>query len=202
MREFFVEYKLVILAVAAFFFVVIFIDVIFRTARHKNKKKEESRERDKKNYGNGTVIYAGSEGGLLSFQIDDTVMLIGKPDIVMRDDKTKEIFVVDLKSGKAPPAMEKYHALQLAAYFLMIESRFGPLAVKRGIIRYLDDGGREHSVENSEELKAELLERVRAIAEAKKQLEKGGVPVLVRNHTARHRCKACEFRSDCTQALV
>lgn len=199
MKEFFIEYKLVILAVAAFFFVVIFLDVIFRTARHKNKKK---REFYKKNYGNGTVIYAGSEGGLLSFQIDDNIILVGKPDLVMRDDKTKEIFVVDLKSGKAPHAMGKYHALQLAAYFLMIESRFGTQPVKKGIIRYLDDGGREHSVGNSEELKTELLERVRAIAEAKKQIEKGGVPDLVRNHAAPHRCEVCEFQSECGQALV
>jgi len=198
MREFFLEYKLVILTVSAILFALIFIDVVFRSAKHKIKKKKDFY---KKNYGDGVVIYAGSAGGLLSYQIDDTVGLIGKPDLVMQDKKTKEVFVVDLKSGKAPLEMEKYHAFQLAAYFLMVEKNFS-LPVKRGIIRYLDDDNKEHSVENSDELKNELFEQVRAIADAKKKISKNEVPQLVRNHNVRHRCEVCEFRLECPQVLV
>ena len=198
MREFFIEYKLVILTVSVILFVLIFIDVVFKSAKHKIKKKKDFY---KKNYGDGIVIYAGSTGGLLSCQIDDAVVLIGKPDLVMQDKKTKEVFVIDLKSGKAPTEMSSYHALQLAAYFLMIEKNFSTLA-KRGIIRYLDDDNKEHSIENTEKLKNELLERVRTIADAKKKIEKGEVPQLVRNHNAQHRCAVCEFRGKCRQALV
>lgn len=198
MREFFLEYKLVILTVSVILLALIFIDVIFRSAKHRIKKKKELYA---KNYGDGTVIYAGSDGGLLSYQINDTVNLIGKPDLVMQDKKTKEVFVVDLKSGNAPEEMSKYHSLQLAAYFLMIEKNFS-YPVKRGIIRYIDDGNKEHSVENFDGLKNELFERVKKIADAKKLLEKGDVPHLVRNHNVYHRCRVCEFRSECVQVLV
>ena len=198
MREFFLEYKLVILAVSAILFALIFIDVVFRSAKHKIKKKKDFYKR---NYGHGTVIYAGSDGGLLSYQIDDTVSLIGKPDLVMQDKKTKDVFVVDLKSGKSPPEMSRHHSLQLAAYFLMVEKNFSS-PVKRGIIRYLDDDNKEHSVENSDELKNELFERVRAIADAKKKISKGEVPQLVRNHNVQHRCDVCEYKSECPQVLV
>ena len=198
MREFFFEYKLVILTVSAILFALIFIDVVFRSAKHKIKKKKDFY---KKNYGDGTIIYAGSDGGLLSYQIDDTVSLTGKPDLVMQDKKTKEVFVVDMKSGASPEEMSKYHALQLAAYFLMVEKNFST-PVKKGVIRYLDDGNKEHSVENTEELKNELFERVNQIASAKKLLEKGALPQLVRNHNVPHRCKVCEFASECQQVLV
>ncbi|PKM92683.1 MAG: hypothetical protein CVU80_02090 [Elusimicrobia bacterium HGW-Elusimicrobia-4] len=197
MREFFLEYKLVILIVSAILFVLIFIDVVFHSAKHKIKKQKELY---KKNYGNGVVIYAGTDGGLLSYQIDD-IYLIGKPDLVMQDKKTKEVFVVDLKSGQSPSEMKKYHAFQLAAYFLMVE-KFFSVSVKRGIIRYLDDDNKEHSIKNSAQLKNELLERVRAIADAKKKIEKGEVPQLVRNHNVQHRCDVCEYKSECPQMLV
>ncbi|MBI5573296.1 MAG: PD-(D/E)XK nuclease family protein [Elusimicrobia bacterium] len=214
MREFFLEYKLLILTVSAILFALIFIDIVFKSAKHKIKKKKDFY---KKNYGDGTIIYAGTEGGLLSYQIDpvrngvpqsgisnrvdDTVVLMGKPDLVMQDKKTKEVFVIDLKSGKSPQDMSMSHSLQLAAYFLMIEKNFST-PVKRGIIRYLDDDNKEHSVENSDELKNELLERVRAIADAKKKISKNEIPELVRNHNISHRCKACEFASECPQVLV
>ena len=198
MREFFFEYKLVVLTVSAILFALIFIDVVFRSAKHKIKKNKEFYA---KNYGDGTIIYAGSDGGLLSYQIDDTVVLIGKPDLVMQDKKTKEVFVVDLKSGKSPAEMSKYHSLQLAAYFLMVEKSFSS-PVKRGIIRYLDDDNKEHSVENSDELKNELFERVRAIADVKKKIYKSEVSQLIRNHNVHHRCAVCEFALECQQALV
>lgn len=198
MREFFLEYKLVILTVSVILFVLIFVDIIFKSAKHKIKKKKEFY---KKNYGDGTVIYAGTEAGLLSYPVDDAVCLIGKPDLVMQDKKTKEVFVVDLKSGTVPLEMSKYHSIQLAAYFLMVEkSFFSP--VKRGIIRYLDDDNKEHSVENSAQLKNELLKRVREIADAKKKIMRDEVPQLVRNHNVQHRCKACEYKSECPQVLV
>ncbi|HAX61189.1 MAG TPA: hypothetical protein DCX95_01320 [Elusimicrobia bacterium] len=198
MREFFLEYKLVILTVSAILFALIFIDVVFRSAKHKIKKKKDFY---KKNYGSGNVIYAGSDSGLLSYQIDGGTTLIGKPDLVLQDKKTKEVFVVDLKSGKAPPEMSKYHSLQLAAYFLMVEKNFST-PVKRGVIRYLDDNNKEHSVENSPELQTELLERIMAIADAKKKMHKNESPQLVRNHSVQHRCEVCEYKSECPQVLV
>ena len=137
---------------------------------------------------------------MLSYSIDD-IYLIGKPDLVMQDKKTKEVFVVDLKSGKAPQTMSSSHVFQLAAYFLMVEKNFST-PVKRGIIRYLDDDNKEHSIENSDNLKNELFEQVRAIADAKKKISKNEVPQLVRNHNVRHRCEVCEFRLECPQVLV
>ena len=197
MREFFLEYKLVILTVSAILFALIFIDIIFHQVKNNIKKKKNFY---KKNYGHGTVIYAGTDGGLLSYSIDD-IYLIGKPDLVMQDKKTKEVFVVDLKSGKAPQTMSSSHVFQLAAYFLMVEKNFST-PVKRGIIRYLDDDNKEHSIENSDNLKNELFEQVRAIADAKKKISKNEVPQLVRNHNVRHRCEVCEFRLECPQVLV
>lgn len=196
MREFFIEYRLFILTIAAVFFVMTVLDIIYKTVRYKIKQKKEFY---KKNYGDGDIIYAGLDSGLLSYYIGD-ICLIGKPDLVMKDRKTKEVSVIDLKSGKAPAEMSSYHTFQLAAYFLMVEKNFS-VPVKKGIIRYLDDGNKEHAIENTDELKEKLLHRVHAIAAAKSEIEKGNNPQLVRNHNVQHRCDVCEFRSECSQAL-
>lgn len=196
MREFFVEYRLFILTVAVVFFAMTILDIFYKTVKYRIKQKKEFY---KKNYGDGDIVYAGLDSGLLSYYIDD-ICLTGKPDLVMKNRKTKEVFVVDLKSGHAPAEMSSYHTLQLAAYFLMVEKNFS-VPVKRGIIRYLDAGNKEHSIENTAELKEKLLQRVHAIASAKSEIEKGNNPQLVRNHSVRHRCAACEFRRECSQAI-
>lgn len=196
MMEFLVAHKLIFASLAAAVAALIIFDFLYSLRKHGIRR---GKELFKKSYGDGDFIYGAESGGLLSCHMGDSY-LIGKPDIVLQDRRTKKAFVVDLKSGKAPEKMSSSHELQLAAYFVMVEENF-PLQVEKGIIRYLDDGGKELSIANSPDLKMKLERRVADISAAKKLIEEGVEPELARNHCDPRRCRNCNFKKECPDSL-
>ncbi len=192
MNPFISEHKIGFVLVIAGIVSVILLDFFRSLKKHGAARKKEI---FRKSYGAGELIYGGEGGGLLSCRVGD-VYLIGKPDLVMRDTATGRVFVVDLKSGRAPESMSPSHKLQLAAYFMLVEKNF-PFMAEKGIIRYLDDGNKELSVANSPELKSMLAARVNGIAAAKEAVSAGAIPALTRNHCDAKKCRNCEFKSKC-----
>jgi len=196
MMEFIAGHKLVFAALIAVISAIIVFDFLYNLRKHRVSR---SRELFKKSYGDGDLVYGGESSGMLSCRLGE-VYLIGKPDIVLQNSQTKKAFVVDLKSGKAPEKMKPSHELQLAAYFIMVEKNF-PVQVEKGIIRYLDDGNKELSVANTPDLRNILELRVRDIAAAKKLINEGVTPPLSRNHNDPKKCRNCEFRTGCPDAI-
>jgi CRISPR-associated exonuclease Cas4 len=116
--------------------------------------------------------------------------LTGRPDYILKSGK--ELIPVERKSrmlsGRAPHSGE---ILQLAAYCLLVEERFGR-TVLRGQLQYPD---RTLDIAFDDHLRRQLTAALHAMHEA---ITKDDV---ARSHTSPARCRACGFRDICTQAL-
>jgi CRISPR/Cas system-associated exonuclease Cas4 (RecB family) len=180
------------LSVSGAVFVLVAAQFFRGITRHSKDKAETFY---KKNYGEGDLVFAGETGRLLACRVGD-VYLTGKPDLVLRDKNSGRAVIIDLKSGRAPAEMKPWHSLQLAAYFMLVESNLG-MKADRGIIRYLDDGNKELTVDNTEGLAVKLKNRISDIAAHK--ADASSVPA--RNHCDPKRCLRCEFKTECRSAL-
>ncbi len=146
----------------------------------------------------GSVLYSDADHERptepLACELPDGGRLVGKPDYLLKRDG--KIIPLEYKSNRAPERLFPSHEEQVGAYFILIESRFGPGAVPDyGLVRFGD--GKEFSVENS----ARLRERVLAHAKMMRAIETGGVEAR-RNHESRAKCAACEFFPVCDERIA
>lgn len=116
--------------------------------------------------------------------------LVGKPDYLVR--AGRHVIPVEVKSMRAPERPREGHLLQLGAYCLLVEERFGARP-PYGILRFSDkslkipfEGALERAV-------IETLARMRADAP-----RAGGAR---RDHSDPARCAACGVRDDCAERL-
>ena len=92
-------------------------------------------------------------------------------------------------SGRAPHDGE---ILQLAAYCLLVEERFGKV-VLRGQLQYPD---RTLDIPFDDHLRGQLAAALHAMQGAMRASD------VARSHTRAGRCRACGFRDNCGQALT
>lgn len=209
MTGFLISNRMWIIGAISFLFIIAVMDYIRSIIAHKRRLQTEFQ---KKHYGNDELVYAGETGRKLTTPVPLTlfldpssgqpeICLDGRPDLIMREKESGDLYVVDLKSGHAPSAMSSSHELQLAAYFFIVEKNFGEKPVQ-GIIRYLDEGNKEHVVSNNTELREKLWARVREIAKVKSMLALGEIPEPQRNHNDSYKCAVCKFKELCTQSVA
>ncbi len=141
----------------------------------------------------GRVVFADTAGWQRVRRplFSERLRLSGKPDYLVR--KGHCHVPVEVKSGVMPPGgAYRSHQLQLAAYCLLAEERFGARPT-HGLIKY-DDG--VHTVEYSLELEHALIDTLgcmRADLAASQ---------VARSHRAVGRCRGCGLRADCTYSLA
>ena len=117
--------------------------------------------------------------------------LTGKPDYISREGE--ELIPVEQKSRVISSAGPyEGEILQLAAYCLLVEGRFGK-PVRRGQLLYQN---RSMDVLFDEQLRARLLD---AVAELKSAEVMSNVP---RSHNSPARCRGCGFRRACRDSLA
>jgi CRISPR-associated exonuclease Cas4 len=118
--------------------------------------------------------------------------LTGKPDYLVR--AKKGLVPVEVKSGRSPNSGRPYesHMFQLAGYCLLVEDLYRA-PVPYGLIRYDD---RTIPVEYTPNLRARLLDILDEIRVARR-----GAECHISHHHA-GRCRACGFRSICTERLI
>jgi len=116
--------------------------------------------------------------------------LVGKPDYLVRTGR--QVIPVEVKPGPAPNLPRPGHVLQLGAYCLLVEERYGARP-PYGIIRYNDKSLKIPFERNLEQTVLETLARMRADA-----TRSGGAR---RDHTDARRCAACGVRDDCAERL-
>jgi|ERR1019366_8901192 CRISPR-associated exonuclease Cas4 len=117
--------------------------------------------------------------------------LTGKPDYISREGE--ELIPVEQKSRVISSAGPyEGEILQLAAYCLLVEGRFGK-PVRRGQLLYQN---RSMDVLFDEQLRARLLD---AVAELKSAEVMSNVP---RSHNSPARCRGCGFRQACRDSLA
>jgi CRISPR-associated exonuclease Cas4 len=139
----------------------------------------------------GRVIYTdtGGWGRLERPLFSRRFLLTGKPDYLVTYEDG--VIPVEVKSSHAPARPYPSHALQLAAYCLLVEECYGQRP-PYGIIKYAD---RTFEVDYTPELEDELLATLDCM---RADLADGNVP---RSHGAPRRCRACGYRSRCDERL-
>lgn len=117
--------------------------------------------------------------------------LTGKPDYLVRENGA--IIPVEVKSGPAPAgAPHAAHVFQLAVYGLLVAEAYGRRP-PYGLIRYADETRRVALTPNLEAELLDLLDAMRADAEADD---------VARSHHSPARCAACGFRAVCAERLA
>lgn len=119
--------------------------------------------------------------------------LVGRPDyLLVREEKGQKVIVpVEVKSRRTPNPPHPGHALQLAAYCLLVEETYG-VTVAYGLLRYADA---TLPVPFTPALRAAVL---RAAEEIRAARTAADVP---RSHKAPERCTRCGYRAACGQSL-
>jgi len=113
--------------------------------------------------------------------------LVGRPDRIER--KRGYLIPEEWKSSRR---VSHGHKLQLATYFILIEEVYGEIPPYGVVV--LGDGSRVE-VENTEELRSEVLEIAQAIRERRRVIED---EIEVRQPA--WKCQRCGQRGNCGQA--
>jgi CRISPR-associated exonuclease Cas4 len=118
--------------------------------------------------------------------------LIGRPDYLVRTDRG--IIPIEVKSTRCPAGGRAYdsHAMQLAAYCLLVEDGIDEM-VPYGIIRYADC---EVVIDYTPELRDELLLLLEEMRDARAAVD------VHRSHNDARRCRGCSMREICDEALA
>jgi CRISPR-associated exonuclease Cas4 len=114
-------------------------------------------------------------------------LLVGRPDRIVKQGG----FLVP-EEWKSSRKVEPWHIAQLGTYFILAEEAYG-VRPPYGVIM-LGDGVRKR-IENTEELRKQVLDVARRIREARRRLD-SEIPVAPK----RWQCRACGQRSRCGQA--
>jgi CRISPR-associated exonuclease Cas4 len=138
----------------------------------------------------GEVIYSDNDA------VDEVLVshrhgLTGKPDYISKEGE--ELIPVELKSRSVTAAgAYEGEILQLAAYCLLVEERFGK-PVRRGQLLFQN---RSLEVLFDDQLCARLLDAVAELKSAEAMAD------FARSHNSPARCRGCGFRHACRDSLT
>jgi CRISPR-associated exonuclease Cas4 len=140
----------------------------------------------------GRVVYVDTGGWRRPGEalFSRRLLLTGRPDYLV--DSGQAVVPVEVKSCRAPMQPYGSHVLQLAAYCLMVEERYGRRP-PHGIIKYSDQSFQVEFDSRLEEALLRTMQRMRA--------DLVGGHARRRHHDPR-RCAACGFRAACGEALI
>jgi CRISPR-associated exonuclease Cas4 len=113
-------------------------------------------------------------------------LLVGRPDRIVK--RGEDLIPEEWKSSKK---VEPWHIAQLGTYFILIEEHYG-VRPPFGVI--VSGGGRRKRIENTEELRARVLDVARQIREARRR-----VYDEIAASPERWQCRVCGQRSRCRQ---
>lgn len=138
----------------------------------------------------GEVIYS-DDGAVDEVLVSHRHGLTGKPDYISREGE--ELIPVERKS-RSVSATGAYEGelLQLAAYCLLVEERFGK-PVRRGKILYQN---RSLEILFDDQLRTRLLDSVAELKSAEEMSD------VARSHSSPARCRGCGFRQICRDSLA
>ncbi len=141
----------------------------------------------------GEVFYEDASGQAQVPLYSKRLIMAGKPDYLLND-QNGNLIPVEVKSGYAPRTGQPHesHAIQLAAYFFLIEDVL-QRPVPYGLIRYRN---RTFQIANTGELRERLMDVVAQI----RTLLARGTPH--RNHDQALRCSRCSMAHACDERLA
>lgn len=171
-------------------YVVILLFVLSMALLLASRKESKSAKKARKEYGipHGKVIYTDLDRPARSL-FSRKFLIAGKPDYIVKDEKTDVLIPVEVKSGNAKKP-HWGHVLQLAAYCLLIEETYS-VGVPYGLLVYAD--GKQHMVKFDDALRSEVISMAE---EMRRCLKQGGV---AKGNRFEGRCFSCSVRGNCDQ---
>lgn len=154
--------------------------------------KENKLDILQKKYGlpEGQIVYLDNLEDDTPVIYSEKYEISGRPDFVVL--ANGDYLPIEFKSGRVPRGPLFSHIIQVTAYCILVEERFGK-APPYGIIKY---GKTEFDIEYTNELKDLVLKKVSEIKEA----ETTGI--AHRNHNNPNRCLGCSRRNFCNEKLA
>lgn len=138
----------------------------------------------------GEVAYVDRPQAKPELLVSERYGLRGRPDYVIAEGD--QLIPVEVKTGRTPKGPLFSHILQIAAYCVLVEERYGR-APPHGIIKY---EGASHEIEYNPDLKKLLLGK---LDEMRAALAKGEAH---RNHNRPGKCIHCSRRDVCPERLA
>ncbi len=148
------------------------------------------RVREKFGAANRQVAYVDHPEAKAELLVSERYGLRGRPDYVLAEGDV--LIPVEVKTGRTPRGPLFSHILQIAAYCLLVEDKYGR-PPPHGVIRY---EGASHEIEYNEDLKKLLLGK---LDEMRRALAKGEAH---RNHNRPGKCLHCSRREVCPERLA
>jgi CRISPR-associated exonuclease Cas4 len=138
----------------------------------------------------GKVFYTDKIDNKSEVLISKKFQVSGRPDSIIKiDDK---YIPVELKTGRVPKGPYFSHILQIAAYCVLVEDKYG-IRPPYGIIKYGKE--KEFKIDYTPELKELLNEKVNEMQKAINGKK------LHRNHNRIGKCRYCSRRKKCPERL-
>jgi CRISPR-associated exonuclease Cas4 len=139
----------------------------------------------------GEVVYSdtGAEEALEAPLISRHYGLVGRPDyLVHRTENNRRVVIpVEVKSRRRPATPHPGHALQLAAYCMLVEEAY-QITPPYGLLRYADVTLR---IPFDDELRQQVERAANALRRAR------NAPDVARQHDEPERCIRCGYRHAC-----
>ncbi|UCE74189.1 MAG: CRISPR-associated protein Cas4 [Methanomassiliicoccales archaeon] len=138
----------------------------------------------------GAIQYVDSLDDTTEMFYSEKFGLRGRPDYIL--EKEGNLVPVEVKTGRVPRGPLFSHILQLAAYCLLIEDKYGRKP-SYGIISYSNV---QHEIDYTEELKGTLISKLNDMEKIIKTQK------AHRNHNRPSKCRGCSRRKMCPEKLV
>lgn len=122
--------------------------------------------------------------------VSERLKLTGRPDRIVRQGE----YLIPEEWKPSARRIYQGHRLQVIAYCLLVEEKFG-VRPPFGVV--VIAGGKRVEVENSEELRAEVLRIAEKIREHRREISR---EIPVRQPEAK--CRGCGQRGNCGQARI
>ncbi len=194
------RYIYYLMAFLSLMVLIIILDLLFTYQRKKRKRATAGKGKFYTASGDYEVIYEDvPERGALSMWLNDETMLYGRPDMVIKNKETKEVIVIDYKSGIKKTTMPIEYQVQLSAYFLLVENEYN-LRPQKGIIKYLEDNS-EDTIVNDASFLGEITRAAQELAEVKRKIENKEEISVKRSHCEPLRCAMCMYKEVCIEKL-
>jgi CRISPR-associated protein Cas4 len=141
----------------------------------------------------GTPVIASDVGLETSVLLEAPALRIrGRPDYLLRERVGGRIYPVEVKPTRESASLFESDAIQLAAYMLLAEARYGREFAGYGLVRYRSA---EFRVPLTPDLRRRCVAAAEGIREARQSAE------VHRSHAMAARCRGCAVRHGCGESL-
>lgn len=141
----------------------------------------------------GTSVIASDVGLEASLLLEAPALRIrGRPDYLLRERVGGRIYPVEVKPTRESTSLFESDAIQLAAYMLLAEARYGREFAGYGLVRY-------RSAEFRVSLTLDLRRRCVAAADGVRAARQSAE--VHRSHAIAPRCRGCAVRRGCGESL-